>query len=77
MKLKEDEIRHVFDGFCHRDYNEDIDGWMHEISEASDFECVAVADSVLEMFHKLREVQKENWKLKRDLARAEEAGVVK
>ncbi len=73
--MSEEKQHHmpVFDGFCHRDYNEDIDGWQDEISKGDDFFCVQQADSVIEMFHKLRAVQKENWKLRRDLARAEES----
>ena len=65
-------IRTVFDGFCHRDFDPNIDGWRDEISKSDDFECTRNAESVLDMFSLLQSLQKENWELRKKLSYYEE-----
>ena len=69
MLQHRDVPRQVFDGFCHRPFREDTDGWMCSQYKPDDFAAVRQANDVLEMFHELNRLAKENWELKRELKR--------
>lgn len=64
-KLTEQDA--VFDGFAHRNFREDIDGWRNEIPDASDYPCVQNALGVLELFRELQDARREIWELNREL----------
>lgn len=57
----------IFDGFMHRPFDEERDGWRNELVKSSDFKCVNDASEILEMFDMIRALQKENWYLRKQL----------
>jgi len=59
----------VFDGFCHRPYNEDLDGWMETQPDERDYPCISQAKDVLALFHELKEANREIWQLRKELER--------
>jgi hypothetical protein len=64
-KLTEQDA--IFDGFAHRNFREDIDGWRNELPDASDYPCVQNALGVVELFRELQDARREIWELKREL----------
>ena len=54
----------IFDGFCHRPFNERSDGWMNEMPEVRNYPAVEQAQSVLDMWAEMRALRKENWELR-------------
>jgi hypothetical protein len=58
---------HVFDGFCHRPYNEDTDGWRTELLSESDVPSVQMAKDILMLFGEVNALRKENWQLSKRL----------
>lgn len=54
----------VFDGFMHRPYQENLDGWRMEQPEVKDFPAVAHAQDVLAMYDEICELRRDNWRLR-------------
>lgn len=59
--------RQVFDGFCHRPYNEDTNGWIMEQPHKSEYPVVKMAQDVLSMFQEIKVLREENWRLRKDV----------
>ena len=57
----------IFDGFAHRNFREDIDGWMNEQPKLSEYPEVKMAYGVIELFEELKAVKRELWHTKRML----------
>lgn len=62
--------RTLFDGFCHRDFSENLDGWRDKVSHPSEFHCVETANSIQRLFTELQKAQKRVWKLEQQLRSA-------
>lgn len=56
---------YLFDGFCHRGFNPDIDGWRNELPDEADYPPVAMAHDVLAMFQELCALRRELWMAKK------------
>lgn len=63
------EQDYLFDGFAHRPFNPSIDGWMNAQTSERTYPVVDMARQVLEMMGRIQELERENWRLKRDLER--------
>jgi hypothetical protein len=63
---KEDSI---FDGFAHRPFNEETDGWRNSLPSPGKYPCVRHAQDVLALFEELAEAKKRIWELEREVAR--------
>lgn len=57
----------IFDGFCHRSFNENIDGWRNAIPHESEFPCVQAAYGVIDLFEALCESRRRIWELEKQL----------
>jgi hypothetical protein len=44
---------YLFDGFAHRPYNEQTDGWRNAIPDPADYPAVQQANAVLDVFEPL------------------------
>ena len=64
-QIKEGE--HIFDGFMHRPFNGDTDGWLNELPSEQDYLAVEVAQSVLGLFREVKSLRRENWELRQRL----------
>lgn len=58
----------VFDGFCHRPYDESIDGWRNEIIPESQYPSLAIAQDILAMHQEINELRIANWRLRTQLS---------
>ena len=57
----------IFDGFCHRNFNEAMDGWRNELPDINDYPSVLAARDTLQLFEELKTAKRDMWALKRDL----------
>lgn len=63
---------HIFDGFCHRPYDEETDGWMRAGPSESQYPVVAMARDVLELYNAVKSLAQENWRLRKEVRRLRE-----
>lgn len=63
---------YLFDGFAHRGFQEDIDGWINDQPCAMDYPAVVQAESTLRMFDELCAARREIWELKKRVRRHED-----
>lgn len=68
-RLKEGD--HLFDGFAHRPFDPNFDGWMNELPDPEDFPSVRMAEDILRLYERVARLTRENWDLKQRLARWE------
>ena len=61
-KLKENDP--IFDGFAHRGFQEEIDGWRNDQPDAMDYQAVNNARDVLAMFEEIQVLRKQVWRLR-------------
>lgn len=54
----------VFDGFCHRQFNESLDGWRRTQIRPGDFSAVDLAFQIIEMADEINRLRREIWELK-------------
>jgi len=54
----------VYDGFCHRPYNEETDGWIMEQPKESEYPIVSMARDIISMYNEICELRRENWRLR-------------
>jgi hypothetical protein len=66
--MKYEKNDYLFDGFAHRSFNEDIDGWRNALPDANDFPCVRHANDVLDLFDALAASRKRIWELEKEVA---------
>lgn len=57
----------VFDGFMHRPFDPDRDGWRMEMVDAEDFPAIRLAEQILDMRDEINELRKANWRLRKDV----------
>lgn len=56
---------YLFDGFCHREYDEKIDGWMNE--QKLETRAVMLAREIIDQHAEINKLRRENWKLRKDI----------
>lgn len=56
----------VYDGFCHRPFNEEYDGWMLEQPEINEYPAVLIAKDILAMYNEIKALRKEVWHLRKN-----------
>lgn len=66
MKLTDKDS--VFDGFCHRPFMEELDGWRNEMPTVAHYPSVVAARDTLAMFEEICALREEVWRLKREVA---------
>lgn len=64
-KLTKDDT--IFDGYSHRPFNPDKDGWVNEVSSMEDYLAVGMALTIMDMWSEIRRLTKENFELKKRL----------
>lgn len=63
--LKEGD--HIFDGFAHRSFNEDVDGWMNtQDAGRKYFDIVQMASGILDMANEINDLRRKVWDLERE-----------
>ena len=65
MKLTKHD--HIFDGFAHRNFNEERDGWRNEIPAAEDYPSVLAARDTVALFNELVCAKRRIWELEQEL----------
>jgi hypothetical protein len=60
------ESDHIFDGFAHRRYTEELDGWRSAQPDAVDYPCVQAAMDTIELFNELRVARRRIWELEQE-----------
>lgn len=59
--------RHVYDGFIHRPFSEDRDGWVDTLPLESDYPSVTMARDVLALYNELCVARRRIWELEQRL----------
>jgi hypothetical protein len=57
----------VFDGFCHRPYKEDLDGWMESQLEEIEVPSLQMANDIIALYAEVNRLRRENWYLNKGL----------
>ena len=57
----------IFDGFMHRNFNPEIDGWRNEMPDDKDYPSVRNALDTIAMFEELRAAKRRIWDLEKKL----------
>ena len=65
------ERDHIFDGFAHRNFIPEVDGWRNEMPNEHHYSSVLAAQDTLAMFDELRAAKRRIWELERRLSRYE------
>ena len=65
--MTERHFNTVFDGFCHRSYDEDIDGWMEDQLDESSVPSLQIAKDIISLYSEVNELRRENWNLTKRL----------
>jgi hypothetical protein len=58
-KLKDNDP--IFDGFAHRGFREDMDGWLNEQPDAHDYPALQNAYDTLAMFEEIKVLRRQLW----------------
>lgn len=58
---------HIFDGFCHRNFDEETDGWLNEVPDPRTFPSLQMAGDISKMYQRIVELTRENWELRQKL----------
>ena len=54
---------YVFDGFMHRSFDDNLDGWRNEMLDPP--EVVEMARQVLDLYNGVNRLRRENWELRK------------
>jgi hypothetical protein len=68
VNKKEDRFQEgdsIFDGFMHRPFNPDTDGWRNELLVREDVPSVQIARDVIMLFNEVNALRKEVWRLRK------------
>lgn len=57
----ENDNDHIFDGFCHRPYDEKIDGWRRTQTAGTDHPVVEVARQIIDMAEEIDRLRHRLW----------------
>lgn len=58
---------YVFDGFCHRPFKEEMDGWVEEQLTPVEVPSVQVARDILALYNECNALRRELWQAKQEL----------
>jgi hypothetical protein len=58
-----DDNNYIFDGFMHRPFNDDLDGWRNEMLDPP--EVVEMARQILDLYNEVNRLRRENWELRK------------
>jgi hypothetical protein len=72
IDLRDDIPTHVFDGFCHRPFDEGMDGWMRNMPKEIDYPSVQAARETLHLFDELKAAKYRIWELEKENERMKE-----
>lgn len=67
MRKRYEEGDYLFDGFAHRPYNEQMDGWRNALPDPADYPAVQHANAVLDMFEELCAARERIWRLEKEV----------
>jgi hypothetical protein len=67
MKQKLTEHDHIFDGFAHRNFNPQFDGWRNELPDPALYPSLQMAQDIVAMFDELSEARRKIWHLEQEL----------
>lgn len=68
MKPQYEKGDYLFDGFCHRSFDESIDGWRNALPDPTLYPSVQHAQDVLAMFDELSAAKRRIWELEKEVA---------
>lgn len=58
---------YIFDGFAHRQFHEEYDGWMNtQNAERKYFDIIQMASGILEMAAEINDLRYKNWQLEKE-----------
>jgi hypothetical protein len=57
----------VYDGFVHRNFDENLDGWRNELPDPSQYPSLQMAQDILNMFDELCAAREQIWRLEKQL----------
>lgn len=60
---------YLFDGFAHRPFNEETDGWLNEMPSGIEFPAIDIVNNITDMFEEIVRLRKANWELRKEVAR--------
>lgn len=63
---KYDNNDNIFDGFMHRPFREESDGWMNEMPYIEEYPEVVAAKGIIAMFEEIRSLRKELWSVRQE-----------
>lgn len=58
---------YIFDGYAHRRYQEELDGWRNKIPKASDYPVMSIVSDINRLFNDLCEAKAKIWELEQRL----------
>ena len=64
---------HLFDGFCHRPYDEGLDGHLRTTPKEGDYPVVMAALDTLRLFDELKAAKYKIWELEKENAMMKKA----
>ena len=67
MKRKLTEHDHIFDGFAHRNFDPQFDGWLNELPEPAQYPSLQMARDIVAMFDELSAAHRKIWDLEQEL----------
>lgn len=66
--IQQDDNRTVFDGYCYRQYNADIDGWRDLSPTSLEFPIIETARQILDMAEEINRLRIRVWELEKEVA---------
>lgn len=54
---------YVFDGYCHRPFEEQLDGWRRTQIAPGEYTVVDIANQIVDMAMEINRLRRENWEL--------------
>ena len=56
----------IFDGFCHRPFNEETDGWILEQPDSLEYPALQIGQEIIAMYKEIKSLRRENWHLRKE-----------
>lgn len=61
MKKRLQENDAIFDGYAHRGFREDYDGWMNDQPDVDEYPAVRIAHDTLAMYEEIQVLRRQLW----------------
>ena len=65
-RFDEFEQTDVFDGFCHRQWNESLDGWRRSQIQPGEFPVLEMAHQIIDMAAEINRLRRQVWELQQE-----------